>query len=280
MKRIALCALLLLMTVTAALADTTIIDYRSESLCYTVEKFKWGGAVCYVSRIDMASPGEQIGKSSAEFAVSLELPSRLAKNAERTVALAVNGSGFISKSFPTIPDEYPGESKDYYNQPWGALTVIHGETRRKLDGLLFTGLTLQEDGLHLHSVEPVEDVLAQNPKETWSFYDYAVVILDGEKKIDPDLKFNAATHTRNILCKTEDGEYLIVTVTDKGERYGLTMVEAADMILELFTPEWAFNLDGNGSYALLARKTPGAALNTIVGDRTRVTDIMYFSELP
>ncbi len=278
MRRRLSVVLILLCLTCFAHADEIVCDYRSDTLCYTVTRYEWRDAVCYATRVHMESPGEQIGKSSSEFRVSLSLPSELAKNAEREVALAVNGSGFISRNFPYIPPEYPGKSSDYHNQPWGTLTVIHGQVYRKLDGLLFTGLTLQKDGLRMHSVEPVENVLQNNPQETWSFYDYAVVIADGEIMIDPAIKFNAATNTRNILCRIDDQEYLIVTITKEGERYGLTMVEAAEMIESLFSPEWAFNLDGNGSYALLVRQSPSDPLYPLVGNRTRVTDIVYFSE--
>ena len=78
-----------------------------------------------------------------------------------------------------------------------------------------------------------------------------------------------------IICKLWDQEYLIFTVTRK--RTGLTMAQCVDFLMETYDPQWAYNLDGGPSSALMYRRN--GKLVRVVENKQANVDIMTFSEL-
>ena len=254
----------------------TVATYDTPTLKYAVELFYFKNAACYVSKIWMADPGRQIRKGTANWEVDLELPSVMAEDVPGA-ALVINGSGYVSPVFPWIPENYPGVSEDYHYTPLGSLTITDGEVFRNLSGVPYYGLTLQEDGLHMHIAEDNESVLAQNPSQTWSFYIECPVIKDHESILDPDWKFTKSPAVRTIIAKMDANNYITVTVT--GRPNGLTMAECVRMLQKNFDPEWAYNLDGGPSSALLVRGVGGTKLKALHGDKTKDTDVMAFIEL-
>ena len=287
MKRLLLLLCCLLLPA-AALADAqpvypyafsgkVIATYDSETLRYTVESFTYATATCYVSKIWMADPGRQIKKGTANWEVDLELPSVMAEDVPGA-ALVINGSGYVSPQFPWIPENYPGVSEDYHYTPLGSLTITDGELFRNLSDVPYYGLTLQADGLHMHVAESTGDVLLQQPTQTWSFYIECPIILDHESILDPTWRFTRSPAIRTIIAKMDDNNYIIVTVT--GKPTGLTMAQCVRMLQKHFDPEWAYNLDGGPSSALLVRGVGETELTALHGNKTMDTDIMAFIELP
>ena len=259
-----------------AFSGEVVAAYDSPTLQYTVESFEYESASCYVSKIWMADPGRQIRKGTANWEVDLELPSVMAQDVPGA-ALVINGSGYVSPQFPWIPENYPGVSEDYHYTPLGSLTITDGEIFRNLLGVPFYGLTLQEDGLHMHVAEDNEAVLAQNPTQTWSFYIECPVIRDHVSILDPDWRFTSSRAIRTIIAKMDANNYITVTVT--GKPRGLTMAQCVEMLQTLFDPEWAYNLDGGPSSALLARGVDETELTALHGNKTKDTDVMAFIEL-
>lgn len=254
-------------------------EYDSPSLKFTVERFEYEGARCYLSKVWMQDPGRQIHKATAEWEKNLGYPSNLAKQLDCKPALVVNGSGYVSPVFPEIPDNYPGKSKDYHFTPLGSITVTNGEVLRHLEGVPFYGLTLQEDGLHMHVGEDPAQVLACNPIQTWSFYVECPIIRDYESILDPEWKFSVKPNIRTVVGKLDDNNYFLLTVTHKTNT-GLTMTQVVEFLQENVKPEWAYNLDGGPSSALLARSNGDKKLKTIYGNNSKDADIMAFAELP
>ena len=253
-----------------------VAAYDTETLRYTVEAFTYEDADCYVSKIWMADPGQQIRKGTATWKVDLEFPSTMAQDVP-DAALVINGSGYVSPIFPWIPENYPGVSEDYHYTPLGSLTITDGEIFRNLSGVPFYGLTLQQDGLHLHIAEDNESVLAQHPTQTWSFYIECPIIVDHQSILDPDWRFTNSPAIRTIMAKMDDYNYIIITVT--GKPRGLTMAQCVTLLQTHFDPQWAYNLDGGPSSALLARGVGEAELTTLHGNETMDTDVMAFIEL-
>lgn len=286
MKRLML-LLLCLMLPAAALADPlpvyphgfsgeVVATYDTQSLKYSVESFTYENAVCYVSKVWMADPGRQIRKGTANWEVDLELPSVMAEDVPGA-ALVVNGSGYVSPQFPWIPENYPGVSKDYHYTPLGSLTITDGELFRNLSDVPYYGLTLQADGLHMHVAESTGEVLLQSPTQTWSFYIECPFIVDHESILDPDWRFTKNPAIRTIVAKMDANNYILLTVT--GKPRGLTMAQCTSLLQELFDPEWAYNLDGGPSSALLVRGVGETKLTALHGNRTKDTDVMAFVEL-
>ena len=285
MRRLAalLAALLL---AAPALAEPAVVlpgsklirSYESETLNYTIERFLLDGVTCYLTRVTMADPGRQIRKATAKWRKDIRVPSEIAKRLDSLPALVINGSGYVSPTYPGIPDNYPGVSRDYFYTSLGSLVITDGEVKRNLEGVDFYGLTLQKDGLHLHVGERNEDVLAQEPSQSWAFYVKCPLIRDGEIILDREWEWANRKALRNIIMDMGGGTYLDLMVTDKSGR-GLTVVRCTDFIQETFHPLWAYNLDGGPSVALLARKKGDRKLKTVYGNNSKDFDIMAFYEL-
>lgn len=262
-----------------AFSGEVVRSYDSESLRFTVEQFQWNEARCFLSKIWMADPGRQIHKATARWKKDLAFPSEIAKKLDCNPALVVNGSGYVSPVFPWVPDDYPGKNSDYFYTPLGSLTVTNGEIFRNLEGVPFYGLTLQSDGLHLHVGESTEDVLAQNPSQTWSFYDQCPLIRDGESILDTTWRFANEKAIRTIVGQMDQNNYFLLTVSSKTSR-GLTLVECVDFLQAEIHPQWAYDLDGGPSSALLVRLPGKRVLKTVYGNNSKDADIMAFAELP
>lgn len=253
----------------------TVRSYASDTLQFTVEKITYQQVVCFVTKVWMAEPGRQIRKATAAWEESLSLPVDMAQQVEGAW-LAVNGSGYVSPVFPEIPDNYPGSSEDYFYTPLGSLTVTDGQVYRHLQGVPFYGLTLQEDGLHMHTGEDIEEILPHAPAQTWSFYEGCPMILDHESILDRNWSFAKASAIRTIIAKMDDHNYLLLTVSNR-ERYGLSLIQCVELLQEKYDPIWAYDLDGGPSSALMVRQQDGH-WETLFGGRSKDADIMAFTD--
>ena len=274
MKKILLALLCVLLCASASAEP--LHAFESDTLRYTVEQVQIEEVTCYVTKIWMAQPGRQIKKATAAWEEGLMLPSEMADRVEGAV-LAVNGSGYVSPVFPEIPDNYPGSSPDYYYTPLGSLTVTDGELFRHLQGVPFYGLTLQQDGLHMHVGEDIETILPHEPTQTWSFYERCPMILDHQSILDPDWSFARARAMRTIIAKLSEEEYLLLTVTNR-HRGGLNLFKCVDYLMAEHDPIWAYDLDGGPSSALLVRPGGEGEWITVFGNTSEDADIMAFVE--
>ena len=252
--------------------------YTSDSLDISMESFTYNDAQCYLTKVWMLSPGEQIHKATANWEQDLALPSEMAEKLDVTPILVVNGSGYVSPVFPEIPDNYPGTSEDYYYTPLGSLTVTNGEIFRNLTGVPYYGLTLQADGLHLHVGEDPDEVLAQSPTQTWSFYEGCPLISDGESILDTDWTFAKRKAIRTIICKMDDNNYFLLTVTNNSGS-GLSLIDCVAFMQTELHPRWAYDLDGGPSSALLMRTSKTSSLKAVFGNKSKDADILAIAEL-
>ena len=257
-------------------AGQTAVTYDTDTLRYAIVRFSLQGATCYLTRVWMADPGRQIHKATAVWEESLAYPSDMA-SAVDGAALAINGSGYVSPIFPWIPENYPGVSEDYHYTPLGSLTITDGVIFRNLEGVPYYGLTLQEDGLHLHVGEDNDSVLAGNPTQTWSFYVECPLIQDGQDILDRSWPFANRKAIRTIIAKKDDNNYVLLTVTSKGG--GLPVTDCVDFLMARIQPEWAYNLDGGPSSALLYRTRYQQTLHVMYGNTSKDADAMVFTEL-
>ena len=75
------------------------------------------------------------------------------------------------------------------------------------------------------------------------------------------------------------GKLHVLTGDGKGKTSaGMSLYAAADFLMEQVRPEWAFNLDGGPSHALLVRPESGKPLKTVSGNVCDDLDIMAFTE--
>ena len=251
--------------------------YVSDTLRYEIDVCTLSGTKVYVTHVWMQDPGKQIRKATSRWHEHLALSEDIAKKIPKA-ALAINGSGYVSPLYPEIPENYPGESADYYFTPLGSLTITNGELFRNLEGVPYYGLTLEKDGLHLYVGEDNETILARNPTQTWSFYEQCPLIVNGESVLDREnWPFALRKAMRTIIARLEDDSYIILTVTSL---HGLPLTTCTDFLLGEYHPVWAYNLDGGPSTALIRRLHGRKAQKLIYGSRQKVVDVMAFVELP
>ncbi len=260
-----------------AFEGETIAEHTSDTLWWRIEKTTYEDALCYVTKLWMADPGRQIGKATADWEKNTMQTSQIAERAPHA-SLLVNASGYVTRTYSWIPDNYPGKSSDYYFTPLGSVTVTDGETFRCLEGVPYYGLTLNTDGLRLHIGQDPLSVLAEKPIQTWSFYVECPIIEDYTSILDPDWKFTNTRAMRTIVARMDDNNYLLLTVTSKGKKRGLTMAQCVTFLQEQFGPQWAYNLDGGPSSALMYRDEKGKLVTVWKNGQSNV-DIMTFSEL-
>ena len=250
-------------------------SYDTETLKYSIEVCLINGTKCYLTRIWMQEPGRQIRKATAKWRTSLSKAEDLAKKV-KGAAIVINGSGYVTKVYPDIPESYPGTSEDYYYTPLGSLTITDGEIFRNLEGVPYYGLTLEADGLHMYRGEDNETVLSRNPTQTWSFFEGCPLIVNGESILNTEWDFAQRRAIRTIIAKLDDHNYLLLTATSS---HGFSLIEAVDYLNGEFSPEWAYNLDGGPSTALFRRKQGKKTLKLIYGAGQKIVDVMGFVEL-
>ena len=250
--------------------------YDSPTLKYTTEKFVLEKEICYLSRIWVQDPARQIRKATAKWEEGLNLPERIVKQIPEA-ALAINGSGFISPVYPWIPENYPGESKDYWYTPLGSLTVTDGKVFRNLEGVTYYGLTLDADGRQMYVDADNEAVLATKPSQTWSFYIECPMMRDNEDILPEVWEFADAKAARTIIARVDKHNYLILTATSERGK-GISLRRAVVFFQENFKTEWVYDLDGGLSSALLSRKREKKNMALLTRKGAKVTDIMAFTE--
>ena len=279
-KWIALMLLLLLPVTALGEEGYTVTErekdfsYDSETLKYTMETCKVNGSKCYLTTVWMQDPGRQIRKAISPWHEALAEAEELAAKVPGA-ALAVNGSGYVSPRYPDIPETYPGESEDYWYEPLGSLTVTDGTVMRCLDGIPYYGLILDGEGLKMIVGEDPRALMESHPEQTWSFYDGCPLIRDGSRILDPEWDFALHRARRTVIAGYGDpGHYLIFMVLDKP---GVKLTHLTDCLSGDFGVDWAYDLDGGPSSALVRRKNNGR-LYLVGGGDQMVADIMAFTE--
>lgn len=255
----------------------TAVEYHGETLDYQIDILNICGAKCYVTKVWMAEPARQIRKAISPWHQALDQAGHLAEQVPGAM-LAINGSGYVSPVYPEIPDNYPGESADYFYTPLGSLTVVDGEVYRNLENAPYYGLTLEEDGLHMYAGAENREVLSRHPLQTWSFYEGCPLYAGGEELLDHDWAFARRRAVRTVISKLrQENTYLILTATNVNNN-GLTLVQANAFLMNEYDPEWIYNLDGGPSSALLRRREGAKGLTLLYGAKQRIVDVMVFVE--
>lgn len=251
--------------------------YDSPTLKYTVEQFAMEGERCYLTRVWVQEPARQIRKATADWKKNVMRPAFIAERIPG-IALAVNGSGFVSPRYPEIPENYPGKSEDYHYTPLGSLTVTDGEVFRNLEDVPYYGLALDENGLQMYTGAGNGEVLATSPVQTWSFYENCPVLRNNEDLLPEDWPFADQRAERTMIARLDRHDYLILTVT-REKKKGLSLRRAEEFFRENFSDaEWVYNLDGGPSSALLCRAEGKKKPKTVAGGTAKVADILAFVE--
>ena len=254
--------------------------YESDTLRFTIESLSPGNVYCILTRVWVQDPARQIRKASAPWGKSLADPMRLVKSIPGA-ALAVNASGYITKTYPDLPEGYPGVPEDYYFQTLGSLVVTDGEVFRNLEGVPFWGLALTADGITLYRGADNAGVLAEKPSQTWAFFENAVMQVNGENLLPEEgtSPLVQEKHTRTILARINRNNYVLMNVIEYGNSRGASLYWLNDYFSEHFRAEWVYNLDGGYSSSLIYRtqeKKPRLIRHVV--NRQGIMDILCFTE--
>lgn len=259
-----------------AVQGAEVASHQSDTMHWRIERIEQEGAVCYLTKIYLLDPGTQIRKATANWERDIQYPVDMAAKIP-DATLFINGSGYVSPTFPEIPSNYPGSSPDYYYTPLGSVTVTDGQVFRCLTGVPYYGLSLTRDGLHMHVGDDPADVLAANPTQTWSFYIECPVIRDHQSILDPNWRFTTAPAMRTIISCIDEHNFILLTVTRDGSS-ALTMRQCVDYLQSAFDPLWTYNLDGGPSIALYYRLSPDDDWVRVAGGTSKDADIMAFAD--
>lgn len=86
---------------------------------WRIERIEQEGAVCYLTKIYLLDPGTQIRKATANWERDIQYPVDMAAKIP-DATLFINGSGYVSPTFPEIPSNYPGSSRITTIRRWAA----------------------------------------------------------------------------------------------------------------------------------------------------------------
>ena len=257
---------------------TIQVAYDAPTLKYTIETFLMNGERCYLTRIWIKDPEKQIRKVTGKWKKSLEFPKTMATMLPEAVLL-INGSGYVSPQFPEIPDNYPGESRDYFYTPLGSLTVTDGEIFRDLEGVPYYGLILNGDGLQMITGEDNGDVLQMEPVQTWSFYTTCPMLRNNEDLLPEEWRFADRRAARTCIGRLDGHNYVILSVRED-TKGGISLRRAQAFFRDTFPDaEWVYNLDGGPSSALLCREQGKKKVRIMMGGGAKDEDCMAFTEL-
>ena len=261
-------------------AKRVYASYESETLIYRIESFTLDGVKCLLTKVWVQDPGRQIRKANAPWGESLGNPLALAKQIPGTV-LATNASGYITKAYPDIPENYPGESKDYFFTTLGSLVVTDGEILRNLEGVPFYGLALSENGITLYRGTDNETVLATQPSQTWAFFETCAMQVNGEDALPEEGSWPMAkeSHPRTVIARVNRNNYLMLHVPNREDSFGLSLYRINRFFSAHFETEWVYTLDGGYSTTLIYKgQEKNARLTRLAPNRQPVADILCFTE--
>ena len=254
--------------------------YESDTLIYSIESFTLDNVLCLLTKVWVRDPERQIRKVNAPWGQSLAHPLNLARQLPETV-LATNASGYITKTYPDLPEGYPGVPEDYYYTTLGSVVVTDGEVLRCLEGVPFWGLALASDGITLYRGADNSEVLASDPRQTWAFFEQCAMQVDGESTLPEEGQWPMAKeqHPRSVIARVNRNNYLMLHVPNREDSHGLSLYRINRFFSAHFETEWVYNLDGGYSTALICRKQEkNARLRLLVPNRQQVADILCFTE--
>ena len=255
-------------------------QYESDTVKYTIESFTLDSIPCLLTKVWVRDPQRQIRKANAPWGESLASPLDLANQIPETV-LATNASGYITKQYPDIPENYPGEPSDYFFTTLGSLVITDGEILRNLEGVPFYGLALSGDGIELYRGADNEMVLASSPRQTWAFFESCAMMVNGEDVLPEEGTWPMAReqHPRSVLARVNRNNYLMLHVPNRQDSHGLSLYRINQFFMRNFKTEWVYNLDGGYSTALIYKtQDKKARLTRLAPNRQPVADILCITE--
>ena len=86
-----------------------VAEHQSDTLWWRIERSKLDEVTIYLTKVCMAEPGRQIGKTTADWRENVQDTADLDRKATEA-SLLINASGYVTKRYYEIPENYPGTS--------------------------------------------------------------------------------------------------------------------------------------------------------------------------
>ncbi len=268
--------------------ERKVAEYKSDTVSYLIESFNLEGTKWILTRLWVQDPVRQFRKATSDWGKKLASPRDLIRKIPGVV-LGTNASGYVNKFYPELPDNYPGKPSDYFNTTLGSLVITEGELVRELEGVPFHGLALTEDGITLYRGADNSFVLATNPVNTWSFFEYCALqeggydLLPEEKDLTTDKEKDIVKvkNPRTVIARINRNNYIFLHIPDGAKFRGLSLYRINEFFFEHFKAEWVYNLDGGYSTALYYSTSPkknNAALKMLLKSTQQVADVLCVTE--
>lgn len=94
-----------------AVQGIEVASHQSDTMHWRIERIEQEGAVCYLTKIYLLDPGTQIRKATANWERDIQYPVDMAAKIP-DATLFINGSGYVSPTFPRnsveLPRQQPG----------------------------------------------------------------------------------------------------------------------------------------------------------------------------
>lgn len=277
-----------------------VVDVKTSSLIFSIEKVKESNLEYYITRIWMADPYNQINKTdSPEYGKVLYKPKELLKytienkNLTNKTIIAFNASGFYSNSFEA---EALKVYADYYNTSVGTIVITDGEVvrnvwnkpyrTRTIAGITKDGtLTLFTDKDFANRNNPTADELEEKEKWAKAVIDSGIkntftfaspLVVDSKASNDTTSMPQINTkRPRQAICQINKNNYALITSFN--DNYGQTRDDLINIMLNL-NCQTGTNLDGSGSTVLLYKEADSNEIITVGGGSRGLPEIGYFTE--
>lgn len=244
----------------------------------------------YVSHIWVKDAYSQLKTAVPDnFGNELLTPSNILNNTVKKhgwnnkVIIAVNGSGFVLKG--TYDTAFYEANPSFNMTSVSPIVIVEGKVLRNISNGKIPSSNRVTYGLKKNgyleyynyvkgtnvaaNINTSNKIINDGVQNTVAF---TPVLVSGGKVV----AYDTSPNIRQGFCQIDKNNFIFITNNDGSRENGFSFKGMAEYMVSLGC-QTGFNLDGGGSTTLLV-KNKGASPNTLVGNKRKVADILYFHE--
>lgn len=244
----------------------------------------------YVSHIWVKDAYSQLKTAVPDnFGNELLTPSNILNSAVKKhgwnnkVIIAVNGSGFVLKD--TYDTAFYEANPSFNMTSVSPIVIVEGKVLRNISNGKIPSSNRVTYGLKKNgyleyynyvkgtnvaaNINTSKKIINDGVQNTVAF---TPVLVSGGKVV----AYDTSPNIRQGFCQIDKNNFIFITNNDGSRENGFSFKGMAEYMVSLGC-QTGFNLDGGGSTTLLV-KNKGASPSTLVGNKRKVADILYFHE--
>lgn len=244
----------------------------------------------YVSHIWVKDAYSQLKTAVPDnFGNELLTPSNIINNTVKKhgwnnkVIIAVNGSGFVLKD--TYDTAFYEANPSFNMTSVSPIVIVEGKVLRNISNGKISSSNRVTYGLKKNgyleyynyvkgtnvaaNINTSKKIINDGVQNTVAF---TPVLVSGGKVV----AYDTSPNIRQGFCQIDKNNFIFITNNDGSRENGFSFKGMAEYMVSLGC-QTGFNLDGGGSTTLLV-KNKGASPSTLVGNKRKVADILYFHE--